>query len=260
MKFLIQTINNKICYDFANDLIRSLEILAWKEQKNANEYYVLYNTSTGFIDVNDLEKYKDYCPIGSIEFVHLFYLYLYNVIGIKPINVPGCLFNNAGRLVINYSLTDDGDYHLYPNYKENEDRPFFVKSMDVIKHEGNGVYKGSEIFNIKDMNNIQISTLSNFISEYRCFIFENKLVGLKHYIGDFTLFPNIKTINRMIEKYKNDAPVAYTLDVGIQDIKNTTSVIEVHNFYACGTYGFNDMKLPYMFWRWHKEFLSKLNK
>ncbi|MNY01093.1 hypothetical protein D3C86_1336070 [compost metagenome] len=62
------------------------------------------------------------------------------------------------------------------------------------------------------------------------------------------MFPDVKLINDMISTY-NDCPPAYTLDIGMnEDIGSF--IIEVHNFYSCGLYGFNDWKiLPQMFLR-----------
>jgi len=59
----------------------------------------------------------------------------------------------------------------------------------------------------------------------------------------------------MIKTFKPEAPVAYTLDVGINN--RSTFVIEVHDFFACGLYGFADLNLlPLMFYRWFKEFMK----
>lgn len=55
----------------------------------------------------------------------------------------------------------------------------------------------------------------------------------------------------MIREYKS-CPIAYTLDVGVNS--NNTFIIEVHDFFSCGLYGFSDNKiLPYMFSDWFDE-------
>ena len=89
-----------------------------------------------------------------------------------------------------------------------------------------------------------ISELIDIESEWRSFIFNKKLIGLQNYSGDFTMFPNVELINEMIKDYSNNG--AYTLDVGIND--KGTFVIECHDFFSCGLYGFSDYKmLPLMF-------------
>lgn len=58
----------------------------------------------------------------------------------------------------------------------------------------------------------------------------------------------------MIKQYIT-APIAYTLDVGISDGK--TVVIEVHDFFSCGFYGFSDHTIiPFMFSRWFIEYIN----
>ena len=94
---------------------------------------------------------------------------------------------------------------------------------------------------------LYVSEPIDIISEYRCFVHKGVLKGIKWYAGDITEFPHINIIQEMISRYK-DAPVAYTLDVGV--IKNeevmlevlgcddtTTALIEVNDFWAIGSYG-----------------------
>jgi hypothetical protein len=59
----------------------------------------------------------------------------------------------------------------------------------------------------------------------------------------------------MTQAYKS-APVAYTLDVGVNN--DGTFVIECHDFFSCGLYGFAKLDiLPPMFSQWYHEFLRK---
>lgn len=85
------------------------------------------------------------------------------------------------------------------------------------------------------------------------------MLDIRNYCGDFKLFPNVQTICEMVEVYKHDAPIAYTLDVGV-DKTGSTFVIECHDFFSVGLYGFNDNnKLPYMFLRWYQQYLTTNN-
>lgn len=60
----------------------------------------------------------------------------------------------------------------------------------------------------------------------------------------------------MIEGFK-EAPEAYTIDVGVTSDGNTV-LIEVHDFFSCGLYGFDDAKnLPNMYISTHKTILRK---
>lgn len=118
----------------------------------------------------------------------------------------------------------------------------FVKSSDKIKHY-------TEIIQYKDIpltGNYIISDLIDIDSEWRAFIYNKKLVGLQNYSGDFTIFPDVKLIQDMVKDY-NNSPPAYTLDVGINS-KDGTFIVEVHNMFSVGLYGFADHRiLPQMF-------------
>ena len=76
-------------------------------------------------------------------------------------------------------------------------------------------------------------------------------------IPRFTLFPDVRRIKDMINTYTlyNQSPIAYTLDIGIND--KGTFIIEIHDFFSCGLYGFaNHSKLPFMFYRWFHEYIK----
>lgn len=256
-QFLIQTISGEIVHDFTFTLIEMIKYHNW--------YYIDDQINYVKCEIQDIDsRYKDFCPIGSVEFVHLFYKKLYNIDNIKPINVPNELmdFYFTNRIIKNYNINDITDISLLkdfecnlPNF--NSSSTLFIKSNDEIKDPQNGFYKVKDLNNLTG-NSFQISSTIDILSEYRCFIFKNKLIGLHFYTGDFTHFPNVDKINKMIKSYKETAPIAYTLDVGVSH--GETIVIECHNFYSCGLYGFNDIQLPLMHWLWHIKFLENNNK
>ena len=73
-------------------------------------------------------------------------------------------------------------------------------------------------------------------SEWRCFVHNKTLVDVCRYAGEFDKIPDRKIIEKMIDAYQNCSP-AYTLDVAVLTTGETV-VIEVHNFWSCGLYGF----------------------
>lgn len=248
MRFLIQIINGEIVHDFAFTLIETIKFNNWYHNNSYIEFLKC--------DINDISpKHKDYCPIGSVEFVHSFYKKIYGIENIKPLNAPLELMDTlySGRIIKNYNINEAAE-DLFKNDFESSTM-LFVKSNDIIKDSRNGIYKSLDEIKKCGLSTVQISEYVDILSEYRCFIYENNLVGLQYYSGDFKIFPNIKKIESMIMEYSKSAPISYTLDVGIND--NDTFVIECHNFYSCGLYGFNDSRLPFMFWRWHKNFLKE---
>jgi hypothetical protein len=164
----------------------------------------------------------------------------------KPINIPDDLnkFEYLQRSIVTCYKKDICRY------------PVFIKPKNDLKLFTGGVISSKTnldliLSEIKEDTLLLISEVIDDIkSEYRCFIYKGKLQSLKFYNSDFKLFPDINTINLMINDYKN-APIAYTLDVGIiknkENNKYQTILIECHNFYSVGLYGFNNDNLIYMF-------------
>ena len=262
MKFLIQKVNNEIRHDFAFALLESIRYNNWCRNPSVMKVkflnYIEVQEPSDIYPIQFKPIHKDYVPIGSVEFVSEFLGHFYGLTP-KPINVPEDLYrghNYAGRDIWNGN-------HLY---LDNCGGKFFVKSADKIdKIKGFREVVECRTNNFETtftpnipIGNYQYSTYISCInSEWRAFVFKGKLVGLQNYCGDFTVFPDVKLINAMIKAYKS-APVAYTLDVGVSDFY--TFVIECHDFFSCGLYGFTDSSLPHMFYQWFREYLQKNNK
>ncbi len=237
MKFLIQKIDGEIKHDFSFTLLESIRYQNWlHDDKN----YIKYKTIE-FKDDCFKSHMNAYIPIGSVEFVTAFLQYFYEKTP-KPINVPEVLFNSAYRNIMNGTEKDINTLR----------GRWFIKSNDKIK-------EFSEIIDVNENTiippgNYQMSQYVDIQSEWRVFIYKGKLVGLHNYSGDFTRFPSVDTIKGMILKYK-DAPIAYTLDVGVNYFN--TFVIECHDFFSCGLYGFSDHTiLPNMFQKWFLNFIK----
>lgn len=224
MKFLIQTINGNVKHDFSFTLLESIEYQNWLRDDKPFEVFFTDDLTT-----------PNYIPIGSVEFVCKYLFDYYGLIP-KPKNIPVELIDKkwTGRTIINGTEKDIiGEK--------------FVKSNDRIK-------SFAEICKTAPKGNYQISDLINIESEWRAFIYKGELVGLQNYSGEFDIFPNVDKIKDMINVYKSQ-PIAFTLDVAISN--NDTVVIEVHDFFSCGLYGFSDHKiLPFMFSRWFYSFVN----
>ena len=129
----------------------------------------------------------------------------------------------------------------------------FVKSNDKIKGIC-AIFEENKPYYLP-IGKYQFSTPIPIDSEWRVFVYQSKLVGLQNYAGEFTRFPSVKIIKGMIEMYKS-APIAYTIDIGIND-DSDTFVIECHDFFSCGLYGFADLAiLPSMFYKWFQEYIK----
>lgn len=235
MKFYIQQIESDIIYDFSFHLIQAIKYNRW--------YYNDFNIMSYSL-ADSIRAEKEYIPIGSVNFVINYFKQHFNY-DIKPKNIPQrFLTTDNYRFIKRQVINSDQDDIFNDN---NIDESLFIKSNTKFKFF-------TEIVNITDtipIDNYQISKIINIESEYRCFVYENKLRYISNYSGDFTLFPNVDLIIDMINEYKSEAPIAYTLDVGVNQ-KDGTFIIEVHDFFSCGLYGFQDYSiLPYMFSQWY---------
>ncbi len=233
MNFLIQTIGKKIKHDFSFALIQSCEFNNWFRNNREFKYFLTEECVRPNVK-------KEYIPIGSVEFVSE-YLQKYYGLTPKPKNVPVELMGRewSGRTILNGTEKDIiGEK--------------FVKSNDKTK-------SFTEICESAPEGNYQISDLIDIKSEWRAFIYKKGLVGLQNYSGDFCTFPDVDKIKGMIESYIHQ-PIAYTLDVAVTN-ENNTVIIEVHDFFSCGLYGFSEHKiLPYMFSNWFYYYIYNKSK
>lgn len=128
-----------------------------------------------------------------------------------------------------------------------KDLPIFIKPLSGVKEFTGFVLEKSNTLKNIGMYYSQItsdtlvytSEVIDIVSEYRVFVHKNEIVGIKHYAGDFLTFPRHSSIYKMIDYYKDEAPISYTLDVGIVtniDIEKTI-LIEINDFWAIGGYG-----------------------
>lgn len=179
---------------------------------------------------NTLNPSKEDIIIASVESSE----YFFNKIGITPpeyLGYPESLKPYMGRDVYKTKFGD-----IKSNF------PYFIKPSDKVKSFTGTLIESQEIIkflqgfdNLNNETKVWFSEPINFISEYRCFVHNQKLVGIKHYTGDFKLFPNIETIENMIKSYK-EANCSYTLDVGV-DEKGRTLLVEINDMWAIGSYG-----------------------
>ena len=82
---------------------------------------------------------------------------------------------------------------------------------------------------------IQCSEPVRFLSEYRCFILEKEILGVRHYKGDYRYYPDYHVVERAMFAYKS-SPVAYTLDFGVTE-DGKTLLVEANDAFALGAYG-----------------------
>lgn len=244
MRLYIQKVKLKIngieSLEFPNDLTFTAFIGA--QQKGSDDEIIFFE------EIEEVPKGKDVYgyPYMVITFIEKTIQYL-QYCKIDPsiyasIDIPDELKHLTGR---------NFEYKTLKQFKQETNLPIFVKSHSKIKAFPSGVISEQssrkELFNkdqegkeLDDEMIVMTSEVVDIVSEYRCFVLNGELMEIKHYQGDFRLFPYIDVIQRMIKEYKS-APIAYTLDVGIlinqKDFLLKTILIEVNDMWAVGPYG-----------------------
>lgn len=196
-------------------------------------------------------------PVGDLGFVSRWLTLMPNAAdpSMTPIEIPPALRKFAGRRwrlsLGDELLGDDFDSHKT-----------FLKDADTLK-KWNSLLCGGDMSGLVDRDTTYaVSEKVDFLSEWRTFVNDGRIVGIENYLGDPTLFPEREILFDMVRKMQaaGEAPGAYTLDVGVMAAGSTSHLrstqisdghatvpIEVHPFVACGLYGFSDPReLPDM--------------
>jgi hypothetical protein len=211
----------------------------------------------GFSELKDIEIFsfenpieipndKNVLVVGSVEST----LHFFNSLGVPipvSLKIPNELHKFLGRKI---NLSTMGEFRSNPKL------PIFIKPYDKIKSFPSGVvnYKSTIDLILNDVPNeskILVSELVDMISEYRCFINRNKLVGVKHYLGDFRVFPNLNVVDECISTYLNP-PISYTLDVAITN-DGKTIIVELNDGWSVGSYGLDPkIYVRFLIDRWNE--------
>ncbi|MBD2767305.1 ATP-grasp domain-containing protein [Hymenobacter sp. BT664] len=82
------------------------------------------------------------------------------------------------------------------------------------------------------------STVVNWLSEYRVFVNNSEIVGVKLYAGDETLKLDLTIVQKAINDFENSPgkTAAYGMDFGVLDSGQTT-LIEWNDGFSLGSYG-----------------------
>lgn len=247
-KFLIQTINGQVRHDWSLALMESIDYQNWLH-KGSHEYELCE-----FDEILNYD-YFNYIPSGTIQFVSQFIKYYRgeNNDAIKPINIPHDL--RKADYLKRLAMWKTKEEIIQMHGKTDVTGKCFIKSDDTLKGYAE-VTSTEDAWKLKDNGNYIVSQLVDVDSEWRSFVFNGELVGIQNYLGDFTMMPDIQLIKQMIDDYK-DCPPAYSLDVMVNRVEGTM-LLEVHNLYSCGFYGFsrNDI-IPQMIARSFNHLLQK---
>ena len=231
IRFLCEKKDNKVGYDFVTALAQAKAYYDWLGDERLTLKYLDFPS----LMVAAVAQPDRYVPVGSVAFIEAFVKQFYPRAekALRPLNVPEVLFPFAGRKILNVTSA------IQVSLNFPEAKKLYRKSCAKIKAPSNGfVQPGTDV---AALVGYQVSEVIDIVSEWRVFVFRGEILYVALYSGDPLVFPDPETICDMVRAFTPDAPVAYTLDVGVN--WNQTFVIECHRFFSCGLYGFADYKL-----------------
>lgn len=155
----------------------------------------------------------------------------------KPFNCyPDILKEYYGRTIKKSTLGEERKkFHV-------DNIPIFVKPVLPKQFNGkvwNTTLQLIPLANIPDDANVWVCEPIKIQSEFRCYVNDGKILGVKHYYGDWSIVPDKDTINTVISNYKN-APISYGIDFAVTSA-NKTIVLEVNDGCNLGNYGIDSI-------------------
>jgi hypothetical protein len=257
INFLCQKEEGHPYMDTGYALLLSKEYFDWKSGSSEKLNIVFMS----FEDMKKSDGYENYIPVGTVEFFYEFMKKYVNENAeriIKPLNVPECLYKFTGNRVHVIELNQETRSEISRN---SEYEGVFLKSVDIIKYKDNGFYfSGRYISELPDGKYQIYKKIYDITSEWRCFVYNSNIVGCycysSEYSGSYMIrkaeqisFPDGKKLEEIVNEYSKDSncPDIYTLDVCVSD--EGTFVIECHEMFSCGLYGFGQTDvsiLPFM--------------
>lgn len=128
----------------------------------------------------------------------------------------------------------------------------FVKPINRKAFSGRVVNSSKDLIGCglgdKDQD-VYVSEVLDFVSEYRVFVRYGSIIDMRHYNGDWSILPDVNVIPDCIKDYVN-GPKTYAIDFGVTK-NNVTNLIEVNVSGSIGSYGLEPiMYAKFMSARW----------
>lgn len=213
------------------------------------EYIQLSESSIRQLDISqDPRYYESIIPVGNLKFVQTALSKIHGIDHMNPIEVPEIL-RRYEFLKRKYSILRSKDlpkegYYFVKNASKLKDFSYTGEISYI--HEGP---KNEYCVHFNDSDLYQLSEAVSILSEYRVFVHHDEIIGIHHYDGDCTIFPQMGVVLSMISTYCYDdsRPRAYTMDIAIIRDRGT-ALIEIHPWVSVGLYGYIfSESLPYCY-------------
>lgn len=125
--------------------------------------------------------------------------------------------------------------------------PVFIKPADAQKAFTGTVVSGMMDLmssnHLPDDLTITIQQPVEFLTEWRVFVLDGRILHLSHYAGEPALFPDLSPIRAFIEECRRQPGCfcAYGADFGVIGQSGKTALIELNDAFALGSYGLNSL-------------------
>jgi hypothetical protein len=151
-----------------------------------------------------------------------------------PLNVPEPLLPFTGRKLWTTTLGE-----IRRQFEVSGSDPVFVKPLASAKEFAGMVVAGvtdlARVRHLEDDLAVQAAEPVAFVSEWRYFVLQGKVVGTAHYKGDCFIHPDAASVRNAVTAC-TAAPAAYGLDFGVT-ADSRTLLIEANDGFALGCYG-----------------------
>ena len=119
----------------------------------------------------------------------------------------------------------------------NDQVGIFVKPVKTKLFTGKVIrgFKDYIGLNYEEEVEVWCSEVVNVVTEWRCFVRYNRIVGVRPYKGDWRKHFDYKVVEAIPEAYKN-APNGYAFDVGVTK-QGETLLVEANDGFSLGSYG-----------------------
>jgi len=160
------------------------------------------------------------------------------------------------KLGIDYKPFDCYPDVLKPYYRRNirkstlgEERakydknpvPMFVKPVlpkQFIGQVWTSILQLIPLANIPDSAEVLVCEPIEIDSEFRVYVHDGEILGVKHYYGDWNKVPSEEFVKEVVRAYK-PSPIAYGVDIGVN--KEYGFVIEANDGCNLGNYGLDSI-------------------
>ena len=185
----------------------------------------LYYTLVSFEDVKNGKfdsLIKNNLFVGSVEFM----TEVFNRVGIEQPRLP---INNL-RPYEEMKLKD---------FKY--EYPVFIKPKSIKAFTGFVVddYSKSMLNTWDKELDIIIQQMIKLGSEWRFYVFRNKIVDIRHYSGrmDINLIGAVNNFNKLDDSTFKNFPETFVMDIGFYNDSDSYTIIEFNDMWAIGNYG-----------------------